>query len=103
MLALAATLLALFTLSSAIADVIGLAENDGQPSQWIFLGFPLKKIDMYIGFVPVVIAIPLAILWALRAIKAKRFNHEKIGHLTRSISFGTRLRNGRSDAHRRKE
>ena len=73
MLALAATLLALFTLSSAIADVMGLAENDGQPSRWIFLGFPLKEIDMYISFLPVVIAIPLAILWALRAIKAKRF------------------------------
>ncbi|MDQ3804716.1 MAG: hypothetical protein M3416_12900 [Acidobacteriota bacterium] len=43
-------LLTSVTLASAIADVINLAENDGdgKASSWSFLGFPLKEVDFYL-------------------------------------------------------
>lgn len=62
-LGLVAVFLALVTLASAIADVINLAENDGEPSRWVFLGFPLKQIDICLSLVPLFIAIPFAAWW----------------------------------------
>lgn len=37
----------------------GLITDDSEPSRWIFLGYPLKSIDMYLSLVPLFIAIPL--------------------------------------------
>ena len=60
-LALAAAFLALFTLASAIADVINLAENDNQPSHWLIWGHPLKQIDLYLSLLPVLVGLLIAV------------------------------------------
>ena len=71
-LAFGAVFISLMTLASAIADVINLADNDNQQSVWLFLGFPLKQIDMYLSLAPLIVAIPFAAWWFGLGAKIRR-------------------------------
>jgi hypothetical protein len=75
-LAIAAAFLTLFTLASAIADMIALAENDDQKSYWIILGYPLKGFDLYLSLTPVLIGILLVgIFWLKPKLRARGNNN----------------------------
>lgn len=78
-LATAAAVLALFTLSSAIADIINLV-NDKKVG---LLGYPLQDIDIFLSGIPALIAVVFGIGLGARTPKVRRAVRAVTGRVVR--------------------